>query len=152
MCRSPARSAHVKPIFRRTSYSACVPDRNWIIIMCPHIRDSHSHITSDVTRHKLSCRVELTLSGLTALTTPDVLRIIPTVLLIRKIIGIQGVPKLPDDILRANSLVNLEMIFSKRKCRGINNFRVINGKKGFAHKQNFVSCVELKDNTFTFLR
>jgi len=40
--------------------------------------------------------------------------------------NIQGVPKLTLDILKADSLANLKMIFPQRKCRGTNSFRVIN--------------------------
>jgi len=43
-----------------------------------------------------------------------------------KFTHIQGVPKLTLDILKADSLANLKTIFSQRKCRGTNSFRVIN--------------------------
>lgn len=52
-----------------TSYSTCVPERNWIIIVCLHKRQSARH-NERAARHKLSRWSGLVSSGLNPLTMP----------------------------------------------------------------------------------
>lgn len=59
----PVPAPHAKPIFMCTSYSTCVPDRNWIIIMCPHKRQPTGH-NERAARHKLSRQAGLIPGGL----------------------------------------------------------------------------------------